>query len=181
LSPDRSKHSFLQSLEPWEAALFHTIELRYSPHEIVRYLAEETFLGVSDGAEKYKCAAFGWMTSRSNGHRLVRCTGPVYGADPSSFRAEGYGFLSMLRFLLRLAEYCDTPQLYECTLASDNLDLITRIKESGSTVLHPALSLSLAPDWDIVNEIEIACEQLQIQHPPTIQLVKGHQDREKDY
>jgi hypothetical protein len=52
-----SFQAFLQSLEPWEAALFHTIELRYSPHEIVRYLTEETFLRVSDGAEKYNCAA----------------------------------------------------------------------------------------------------------------------------
>ena len=86
----------------------------------------------------------------------------------------------MLRFLLRLAEYCDMPQLYGCTFASDNSGLITRIKESG-TVLYPAPFLSLAPDWDIVNEIEITCEQLQIQHPPTIQHVKGHQDREKEY
>jgi hypothetical protein len=41
-----------------------------------------------------------------------------------------------------------------------------------------APSLLLAPDWDIANEIEIACKQLQIQHPPTIQHIKGHQDRE---
>jgi hypothetical protein len=86
----------------------------------------------------------------------------------------------MLRFLLRLAEYCDTPQLYGCTLASDNSSLIARIKDLG-TVLYPAPSLSLAPDWNIINEIEIACKQLQIQHPPTIQHVKGHQDREKQY
>jgi hypothetical protein len=74
--------------------------LRHPPHEIVGYLAEETFLGVSDEAEKFKCAAFGWMISRTNGHRLVRCVGPVYGADLSSYRAIGYGFLSMLRLLL---------------------------------------------------------------------------------
>ena len=150
-----SFQEFLKPLEPWEPSLLHTIELRHPPQEIVRYLAEETFLGVSDGAEKFKFAAFGWVISRSNGHRLVRCAGPpVYGADPSSFRAESYGFLSMLRFLLRLAEYCDTPQLYGCTLASNNSCLITRIKDSG-TVLYPVSSLSLAPDWDIVNEIEL--------------------------
>ena len=149
-----SFQEFLTSLEPWEASLFHTIELRHPPHEIVRYLTEETFLGVSDGAEKFKCATFGWVLSWSNGHRLVRCVGPVYGADPSSFRAEGYGFLSMLRFLLQLAEYCDMPQLYGCTSASDNSGLIARIKDSG-TVLYPAASLWLiTPDWDIVNEIE---------------------------
>ena len=34
---------FLTSLEPWEASLFHTIELRHPAHIIVRYLAEETF------------------------------------------------------------------------------------------------------------------------------------------
>jgi len=96
-----SFQEFLTSLEPLEASLFHTIELRHPPHKIVRYLTEETFLGVSNGAEKFKCAAFGWVLSRSNGRRLVRCAGPVYGADPpSSFRAEGYGFLAMLRFLL---------------------------------------------------------------------------------
>jgi hypothetical protein len=71
-------------------------------------------------------------------------------------------------------------QLYGCTLASNNSGLITRIKDSGM-VLYPAPSLSLAPDWDIISEIELACKQLQIQHPSTIQHVKGHQDREKKY
>jgi hypothetical protein len=86
----------------------------------------------------------------------------------------------LVRFLLRLAEYCDMPQLYGCTLASNNSGLITRVKDSG-TVLYPAPSLSLAQDWGIINEIEITCEQLQIQHPPTIQHIKGHQYREKEY
>ena len=72
------------------------------------------------------------------------------------------------------------PQLYGCALVSDNSGLIARIKDPG-TVLYPAPSLSLAPDWDIVNEIEITCKQLQIQHPPNIQDVKGHQDREKQH
>ena len=47
--------------------------------------------------------------------------------------------------------------------------MIARIKDSR-TVLYPAPSLSLTPDWDIVNEIEITCKQLlQIQQAPTIQ------------
>ena len=120
------------------------IVLRHSSDKIVRYLTEETFLGVSDGSVKFKCSAFELMLCRSNGQRIVRCAGPVYGADPSSFRAEGYSFLSMLRFLIQLAEqYCEKPQLYGCTLASDNLGLIERIKDSG-TVLNPARPLPLA-------------------------------------
>jgi hypothetical protein len=143
---------FLMSLETWKASLFHTIELRHPPHKIVRYLTAETFLGVSNGAEKFKCTVFRWMLSRSaNGHCHVRCAGPIYGTDPSSLRAEGYGFLSMLQILLQLAEYCDM-QLYGCTLTRDNSGLITYIKDSG-TVLYPTPSLSLAPDWDIINEI----------------------------
>jgi hypothetical protein len=55
-----SFQEFLKSLDPWEAGLFHTIELRHPPHEIARYLTEETFLEVRDGAEKFKCSAFGW-------------------------------------------------------------------------------------------------------------------------
>jgi hypothetical protein len=49
------------------------------------------------------------------------------------------GFLSMFRFLVPLLlaeEYCDTPQLYGCSFASDSLGLIERIKDSV-TVLHP--------------------------------------------
>jgi hypothetical protein len=65
---------FLTSLEPWEASLFHKIELRNPPHEIARYLTEETFLGVSDdGTVKFKCFAFGWMlVCWSNSHYIVR-------------------------------------------------------------------------------------------------------------
>ena len=142
----------LRSLEPWEVSLFGMIELGFPPHEIVRYLTDVPFLGVSDGSVKFKCSAFRWMLCRTNGQHLVWCASLAYGVELSSLTAEEYGFLSVLRFLRRLAKYCGTPQIYGCTLASNNLGLIEHIKDLGS-VSYPTPSLSLAPDWDIVNEI----------------------------
>ena len=49
------------------------------------------------------------MLSSANGDRLVQCSGPVFGYKPTSYRAEGYGLLFILRFLLRLEEYTMMP------------------------------------------------------------------------
>jgi hypothetical protein len=55
-------------------------------------------LTMSDGSDDDGAMTFGWIISLINGQRLARCAGPVYGPYGSSFRAEGYGFLSVLSF-----------------------------------------------------------------------------------
>ena len=58
----------------------------------------------TDGSAPNGKGSFAWVISDSNGTILVKSKGPVYGANITSFRAEGYGILAILRFLLRMKQ-----------------------------------------------------------------------------
>ena len=55
-----------------------------------------------------------------DGKRLAKCSGPAYGYDPTSYRAEAYGLLSGLRFLLHLLDFFKQPQTCSLTCIIDN-------------------------------------------------------------
>ena len=179
--PPESFLDHLQSLEPWEAVLFHTVEMSECPFTIVDLLTNNTFLGVSDGSVRFQReGAFGWVISLSTGRRLVRCAGPVFGFKPTSYRAEAYGLLSMLRYLVQLALYCGVPNLGGCSLFSDNLALVN-ITKAFKPHIQTSPNATLASDWDVINEIH---HNLYHNVPPfkqTIAHVKGHQDKTVEY
>ncbi len=52
--------------------------------------------------------------------------GPAQGMKPSSYGAEGYGMVSILRFLVRISEFCGSKPRW-MNVYSDNLALINRI------------------------------------------------------
>jgi hypothetical protein len=61
---------------------------------------------VSDGSVKYNDrGVYGWILSSDVGEQLVCGMGPARGYQPTPYRAKGVGILSLLRFLIRLAEY----------------------------------------------------------------------------
>jgi hypothetical protein len=116
---------------------------------------------------------FGWIISLPDGTRLAKCSGPVYGPYGTSFRAEGYGFLSVTRFLFRLSEFCGIKPEWRVKLMTDNLGLITRLEKS-LPFSDPFPNLTLQPDWDVTNEIIKTIQSIQID--PILEHVKGHQD-----
>ena len=180
--PPASFLDFLQSQpNTSDSALFHTVDFLQSPFLIAHILVADKFLGVSDGSVRYnKEGAFGWIISLSDGTRLVRCSGPVYGAKPSSYRAECYGMLSLVRFLQLLSEYCGINDLKICNLSSDNLSMLNNINGYTYADLESPNSTLIA-DWDVLSEL-FHC--LYISTPnfqPTFTHVKGHQDRDKAY
>jgi hypothetical protein len=112
--------------------------------------------------------------------------GPARGPRPTSFRAEGYGMLSFLLFLRRVAEFTFTHDPWIVTIATDSKSLLQTLKgidrsqpspnfdtplriDGNSTTLEP-----MQPDRDILIEIQTALSQLPEIH---LQFIKGHQDR----
>jgi hypothetical protein len=63
----------------------------------------------TDGSAPDGKGSFAWLISDGTGNTLAQCMGPVFGAGVTSFRAEGYGILSLLRFLLRLRQVHHPP------------------------------------------------------------------------
>jgi hypothetical protein len=135
-------------------------------------------LAVSDGSAFDQSMSFGWSMSLPSGLRLATCAGPAPGSKQSSFRAEGYGLLSLTRFLHHLFLFCDTRPDWTIRLCSDNDPLINRI---ATTRPYPQCfpNSTLEADWDVTHTIIRTLAQLPCKI--LVQHVKGHQDDHKNY
>jgi hypothetical protein len=176
---------YLSSLDEWETELFVDLTLHYDCYDIIRLIetqrirtSEVQLLTVSDGSDDSGSMTFGWIIALPDGTRLARCSGPAYGPFGSSFRAEGYGFLSVSRFLLRLHDFCGITPSWRVQLMTDNLGLLTRV-EKCLPYLDPFPNTTLQPDWDVTNEIIVTLQSMQIK--PTFEHVRGHQDDHIEY
>jgi len=197
-------HDFLNQLETWESTLFHTLECLTDPFTMVAQISTVGFKAASDGSVRYDTdGAFGWVLSLPNKVRLATCSGPAFGSNISSYRAEGYGMLSFLRFILRLFQYCDATFHQNPNgelggiLACDNLSLVRNIQylqnpqrpvmeeedgfvtDPSSEIRSTKTNVSIASDWDIINEINLTLRDLQF--PIFVEWIKGHQDNKKPY
>jgi hypothetical protein len=135
-------------------------------------------LTVSDGSDDAGSMTFGWVISLPNGRRLAHCAGPAYGPTGSSFRAEGYGFLSVSRFLVRLCAFCSVQPNWHIQMLTDNKGLLTRL-ESSLPFPEPFPNLTLLSDWDVTHEISNSLRTLV--NVPQLCHVKGHQDSNQAY
>jgi hypothetical protein len=78
------------------------VRLELDPRAICVAL-ESSFRAVSDGSVRYhEEGAYGWALSSRSGERVAYGRGPASGRVPTSYRAEAYGMLSLLRFLVRI-------------------------------------------------------------------------------
>jgi hypothetical protein len=171
---------FLTTLDGWEAQLFSQLTMDVDCYAFLNLVntqpldeTEVHLLTMSDGSDDDGAMTFGWIISLPNGNRLARCAGPAFGPYGSSFRAEGYGFLSVARFLVRLQEFCNQTPRWRIQMMTDNQGLLTRV-ETSLPFPDPFPNSTLQADWDITNEINHSLQALAI--PPTLVHVKGHQD-----
>jgi len=135
-------------------------------------------LTVSNGSDDAGSMTFGWVIALPGGRRLFRCSGPAFGPTGSSFCAEGYRFLSVTCFLLRLCDFCLVAPTWTIRMLTDNQGLLTRIA-SGLPHKDPFPNLTLAPDWDLTNEIIVGLQAMG--KTPQLCHVKGHQDEHTAY
>ena len=93
----------------WEQALFHSLQFVQPELHVWKALSHGPCIIATDGSAPQGKGSFTWIISDQQGNRIVKCSGPVHGHRITSYRAEGYGILSALRFLLWMNELYATP------------------------------------------------------------------------
>jgi hypothetical protein len=106
-------------------------------------------LTVSDGSDDAGSMSFGWVIALPSGRHLTRCSGPAFSPIGSSFRAEGYSFLSVTRFLLQICNFALLGQTGQSkcspTMQASSLALqqVYPILNLSPTLLSPLIGMSL--------------------------------------
>jgi hypothetical protein len=89
-------------------------------------------------------------------------------------RIQGYGILSLVRFIHQLSVFCNSQPQWHIKLICDNEGLITRLRDAIQyTSVFP--NDTLVPDWDITNAIISTLQSTRLQ--PLFDHIKGHQDK----
>ena len=123
-----SFESYISSLDAWEAELLHHTELFVDPN-LLCLKGQTRFHAVSDGSVfPNVSASFGWILSTNEGERVAQNMGPVRGYQLHSYRAEASGVLSVLRFLLRIAEFTQMHEKWNGVVATDGQSLLDTLE-----------------------------------------------------
>jgi hypothetical protein len=160
----------IQQLQQWEKELLEGVHMQLQDntmkHEFTRPLKI-----ASDGSVQGHRASYAWIIANEEGMRLATCKGPAYGCKPTSYRAEGYGILSALRFLLLLERIWGTRS--QCQLACDNEAAVKQCRQKyDPTKVQP--NQTLIEEWDVMVEIWTTMKHLNT--TVSIQHIKGHAD-----
>ena len=175
--------AFFQALEPWESELISNTTFLTDETDAASTISMPSVIACDGAVNAHAAGAFGWVLSNREHHRKAVCAGPVRGSRISSYRAEGYGILSVTRFIHRTLEYTRmrTPCLDQLTIVCDNQSMVRKVQRlllnTTDTLpidVHKHHTLEpLQPEWDVLNEIWHTVKRwrgLQILH------IKGHQD-----
>ncbi len=181
-------NDFVNTLDPWEIDVLRMTTLRVDPNSLCDSLSHG-LRAASDGSVRFTTqGAFGWVLCTDQGLQAATGMGPARGPRPSSYRVEGYGLLSILRFLIRVAEFTGRVDAWSGVLVTDSQSVLKTlgggdkpfdatdepVRIDGESVVLDVM----CPDWDILIEIQNALKQL-----PDLKLkfIKGHQDDKIPY
>lgn len=181
-------HAFIETLEPWEIDLLRHTTLKVDPTTICEILSQG-LRAASDGSVRISTqGAYGWALCNAQGDKVATGMGPARGPRPSSYRAEAYGLLSILRFLIRIAEFTKQTTPWKGILATDSQSVLKTLGGSDNQFAEKDEPVNidgnqvvldvLCPDWDILIEIQHALRDL-----PDLMLkfIRGHQDDTIEY
>ena len=179
---------FVTTLDPWEADLLSHVTLSVDPFSLCLELVPG-FRAVSDGSVRVQQhGSFGWVLSTLSGERLAVGMGPARGRLPKSYRAEAYGLLSLLRFLLRVKEFTYMHDPWRGIVATDSQGVLDTLQEGDHDLQEQDVPVDLdqgkvvldclRPDWDILIEIQTTLKSMP---RVKLQYVKGHQDKMTPY
>jgi hypothetical protein len=121
---------YVDSLPAWERTLLAHVVLVDRPALLDAPRAAKALFLASDGGAKDRKGSFGALLA-DNEHIFLECGGRAYGADPKSFRSEGYGMLAILRLVFHARQfYCTRNRGLRFTLLCDSKSLIERLEAS---------------------------------------------------
>ena len=111
----------IKTLKAWEYELLRHTRIIANTDDIVTTALEQGFRVVSDGSvkEAHGNGSFGWVLSSTRGERIISGAGPAKGRALHSYRAEAYGLLSVMRFLIQYREYTRSTSEWPGILATD--------------------------------------------------------------
>lgn len=117
-------HAYVNTLEPWEIDVLQMTTMQADPTDVCKSLSHG-LRPASDGSVRFMTqGAFGWALSTDQGVQAATGMGPARGPQPSSYRSEAYGLLSLLRFLVRLAEFTNMVDQWDGVLAKDSKSVL---------------------------------------------------------
>ena len=171
-------HAYRKTLPLWESELIqHTTETFANQRLIhVFHQRDQTLYIVSDGGcdDARGIGSFGWVIADEH-EILWEGWGKAYGSPMSSYRAEGYGRLAAIRFLIHYMKYLDIKSSDDLHIesATDNSSLLDK-EAQWRLYTIPNPYRQLQPDTDIVQLINEswATVNASLNHAH----VKGHQD-----
>ena len=175
-------HEYVEHLPIWDRHLLQGLYFCTGPYEILHTITKQPsqthLLAVSDGSLDDKSLYYGWVLGTAQRRIFVEQSGRGYG-ELTSHRAEGWGMLSVARFLYHLFQYTSghTPELQQkipIDFISDNQGLVTRINQRLAYA-RPYPNATLAADWDLVEQIVHTFHHLP-QVKISVEWVRGHQD-----
>ena len=173
---------YIKALPAWDRLLVQDVhQADLSMQELLELLANpgiELILG-SDGGARDPVGSFGAvMASQQSAHGtqdriILEIGGYAYGLTPSSFRAESYGQLAILRLLFHIKTYFKIPLHCEFRFLLDNSG---RISRTATLLRNPNLAprRCLISDFDLDMQILDTLQQLGI--TPKAEHVHSHQE-----
>ena len=118
---------FIDSLPPWEVDLLRHTVLFVDPRMTCFSLQPQFFAGWDGSAKFGNQGAFGWSVSTHLEERAASGMGPSRGKVMDSYRAECSGLLSILRFLIRLAEFSDVFDDWSGVIGTDSQSMLDKL------------------------------------------------------
>ena len=169
-------HTYISDLQPWDKELLADIHIKNEPALKRLLQTKENIYICSDGGAKDDIGSFGAVIA-NNKEILIHVTGQAYGKAPRSFRAEGYGILAILRFLLHFTQFNNISTQGKLKIYSDNEGFIIRVKQiKDFTHILPRRGMLSESDVElqIRDTLQLLQTDIELQH------VLGHQDTNKE-
>jgi hypothetical protein len=171
---------YLHQLDPWESRLFPYVQAYSDVLSLKHHLEDPSgsYLCIAHDGGAADRGSFAWCIATTT-TILWEGSGHAEGHTPGSFRAESYGMLAPLRFLLHYLSYFNVRPAHPALVHKDFTDsksLLDRLQSSKER-FYASPKACLASDFDL----EAAITQTIVDLPLKLsQLhVKSHQDKEQ--
>jgi hypothetical protein len=125
--PSSTFSSYILALPKWEQELQCSIQLADDAFTLGTILTSSTTVAATDGSVVSSSGSFGWILATADGKKLAWNRGPVFGFRGSSYRAEGYGLLSILQFLFHIFQFTQIQSKPKLRIHSDSESLLTKL------------------------------------------------------
>jgi hypothetical protein len=168
---------YIMTLDQWERELLSFTTLRASPADAVDRMNDGVTFAASDGSVLHRTSASFGLTiiHAATGTRILQAMGAAPGIQPSSFRAEAYGALAVIRVIWRLSQFTGREMSFTLRHWIDNSGLVRRITAELKRQ-YPDPYSTLHPDWDVIQNLVSTMQLFGEACSYKAQWVKSHQD-----